>query len=36
VTPPELVTGIVTERGVLTPPFDFRSELLINEKSLHC
>lgn len=24
VTPPELVTGIVTERGVLTPPFDFR------------
>jgi methylthioribose-1-phosphate isomerase len=36
VTPPELVTGIVTERGVLTPPFDFRSELFINEKSLHC
>lgn len=36
VTPPELVTGIITERGVLTPPFDFHSELLTNEKSLHC
>lgn len=36
VTPPELVTGIVTERGVLTPPFDFHSELLTNEKSFHC
>jgi methylthioribose-1-phosphate isomerase len=36
VTPPELVTGIVTERGILSPPFDFHSELLTNKKSFHC
>jgi methylthioribose-1-phosphate isomerase len=35
VTPPELVTGIVTEKGVLTPPFKFNSELLNGERSFH-
>jgi methylthioribose-1-phosphate isomerase len=32
VTPPELISGIITERGVLRPPFDFRSESLVKEK----
>ena len=34
VTPPELISGIITERGVLTPPFKFRQESLVgkNEK----
>jgi methylthioribose-1-phosphate isomerase len=32
VTPPELISGIITEKGILRPPFDFRSESLGNEK----
>src|ERR671918_307168 len=32
VTPPELISGIITEKGVLRPPFDFRSESLVKEK----
>lgn len=31
VTPPELISGIITEKGVLRPPFDFRSESLGKE-----
>jgi methylthioribose-1-phosphate isomerase len=27
VTPPELISGIITERGVLNPPFDFQHEV---------
>ena len=32
-TPPELITGIVTEKGVLTPPFKFTSKLLYDKQS---
>jgi methylthioribose-1-phosphate isomerase len=31
VTPPELISSIITERGVLTPPFNFRHESLVGE-----
>jgi methylthioribose-1-phosphate isomerase len=34
VTPPELVTGIITEKGILTPPFDFNTELFSGEQKL--
>ena len=32
-TPPELITGIVTEKGILTPPFKFTSKLLNYKQS---
>jgi methylthioribose-1-phosphate isomerase len=37
VTPPELISGIITERGVLRPPFDFqlKSQFRDNEKLVH-
>jgi methylthioribose-1-phosphate isomerase len=28
VTPPELITGIITERGILKPPFEKELELM--------
>jgi methylthioribose-1-phosphate isomerase len=33
VTPPELVTSIVTEKGILTPPFESHIELLAGEQT---
>jgi len=27
-TPPELVSGIVTEKGVITPPYDWSTKKL--------
>jgi methylthioribose-1-phosphate isomerase len=30
-TPPELITGIITEKGVLKPPFGKNLELLYNK-----
>jgi methylthioribose-1-phosphate isomerase len=34
VTPPELITGIVTEKGILTPPFKSHIELLAGNLTL--
>jgi methylthioribose-1-phosphate isomerase len=34
VTPPELITGIVTEKGILTPPFKSHIELLASNLTL--
>ena len=35
VTPPELVTGIITEKGILTPPFESNTELFSGEQKLN-
>jgi methylthioribose-1-phosphate isomerase len=34
VTPPELITGIITEKGILTPPFKSHIELLAGKLTL--
>ncbi|HEY6404500.1 MAG TPA: S-methyl-5-thioribose-1-phosphate isomerase [Nitrososphaeraceae archaeon] len=34
VTPPELISGIVTEKGILTPPFESHIELLAGKLTL--